>query len=375
MMKVLLLSASTGGGHNSAAKALKASLEAEGCACMVVDALKFASPVIDKIIAGGYETSAKYVPKTFGALYKMSSVKSNKDELDAIFRGMMGKKILNLINNTKPDAIVGTHPFPLMALMKYKEENRIDIPIISVLTDYTAHPTYIHKNIDAYIVGDEDVSYILMNAGVDKSKIYPYGIPISRDFFNTDKVDDIKRDLDLDDRFTVLLAGGSFGAGNIKDSLIELINSRYDFQIVVITGRDESLKEKLEKLMNEIKPQKTVRILGFTKDMPQLLSIGDVLVTKPGGLTTTEAIMKAIPLVIPYYIPGQEAENIDFLLNNGLALKTFKHYSLSTIIEILIDNPDRRQEIIDRMKKRRKPDSSQKTAELVISYIEKNRQV
>ena len=374
MKKILLLSVSAGGGHNSAAKTIMDALEEMNCQVSLVDALKFVSPMLDRLVTGGYEKSAKYVPKAYSSIYKLSSVKTNKDELDVWVRRVIGRRILRLIDSFKPDAIIGTHPFPLTALMKYKEKGILNIPILSILTDYTAHPAYIQKNIDAYIVGDEDVSYILCNSGIDKNKIYPFGIPISDDFLNDDKVELVKKQLQLEDKFTVLLMGGSFGAGNIKKSLLELLNCTHDFQIIVVAGRDNLLKTKLEKLISELNPKKSVKILGFTKDMPELLTIGDVLITKPGGLTTTEAIMKAIPMVIPYYIPGQEEENVDFLLNNGLALKTFKNYPLSTIIDILIENPDRKQEIVDRMKRRRKTGSSHEIAKLTLKLIEENEQ-
>lgn len=370
MKKILLLSVSAGGGHNSAARAIKDSLEEAGCEVSMIDTLKFASPILDRIVSGGYEKSAKYIPRTYGVMYKMAGKKPSKDELDQIVRRAIGRKILRLVQEMNPDAIIGTHPFPVMALMKYKEMGIVNIPIISLLTDYTVHPAYIQQNIDAFIVGDEDVVYLLKNAGIDPKKIYPFGIPISESFLCTNNTDSIKKQLQLENKFTVLLMGGSFGAGNMKECLLDLLSSSYDFQIVVITGRDRSLKEKLEKMMDEIKPEKTVRVLGYTKEMPQLLSFADVLVTKPGGLTTTEAITKAIPMVIPYYIPGQEEDNISFLLNNGLALKTFKNYSLSTIIEILMDHPERRQEIVDRMKERRKTDSAKKIADLTLKLIQ-----
>jgi len=369
MPKVLILSASTGGGHNSAANALKDSLEKYDIEVILVDSLKFVSPILDNIVSQGYEKSAKYIPSTFGVIYKISSGKRRKKDVDIIIRRVLGRKIFHLVENIKPDVIIGTHPFPLMSLMKYKENGDINIPIISVLTDYTAHPLYIQKNIDAYITGHEDISYVLKKSGVDESKIYPFGIPISSNFLNTDRVEQVRESLGLENKFTVILMGGSFGAGNLKDNLTELLSSSYDFQIVVVTGRDTSLKEKLEKILHVLKPSKTVKILGFTKDMPELMTIAHVIITKPGGLTTTEAIIKGLPMVIPFYIPGQEAENVDFLLNNGLALKTFKNYPLSTIIEILMDNPNRRQEIIDRMLKRRKIDSADRTAELVSNMI------
>lgn len=371
MNRILLLTVSAGGGHNSAARAIKEALEKRDCEVTLIDALKFVSPMLDKLVSGGYEKSAKYIPQTYGSIYKISGGKSRKKNLDTIVRQVMGRKILHLVQSKKPDAIIGTHPFPTMALMKYKEKGMVDMPIVSILTDYTAHPAYIQKSIDAYVVGNEDVAYLVRDLGVDYRKIYPLGIPISESFLDTGRVDLVRNQLQLEDKFTVLLMGGSFGAGNIKESLLELLSSSYDFQIVVVTGRDSSLKEKLNKMMEETNTKKTVRILGYTKDMPELLSICSVLVTKPGGLTTTEAMIKTIPMIIPYYIPGQEAGNVDFLLNNGMAMKTSANYPLSRLVEILIKNPDRHAEIVERMKKRRKLDSAAKTADLVIDLINK----
>ncbi|KPU43648.1 processive diacylglycerol beta-glucosyltransferase [Oxobacter pfennigii] len=370
MPKVLILSASTGGGHNSAANAIKEELVALGCEVSVVDAIESASPILNKIVSEGYEKSAKYVPVTYKAFYKISSGKSRKEDLDVLVRRIIGRKILHLVNDFKPDAIIGTHPFPMMALTRYKEQGTINVPVVSIITDYTAHTCYIQNSVDAYIVGDVDVSYILKNSGIAPEKIHPFGIPINSSFLNTERVNTVKKNLDLDDKFTVLVMGGSFGAGSIKESLMELLSSRYDFQIIVVTGRDVKLKAKLDELVEIMRPKKTVRILGFTKDVPELMTISNVLITKPGGLTTTEAIIKGIPMVIPYYIPGQEAENVDFLLNNGLALKTFKNYPLVTIIEILMDNPERLNEIKERMLKRSKADSSLKTAKLTLDLIE-----
>ncbi|MDI6617938.1 MAG: glycosyltransferase [Clostridiales bacterium] len=372
MKKILILTASAGGGHNSAAKALKEAFDIEDCECAIVDSLKFVSPMLDRIVSRGYEKSAKYIPQTYGSFYKLSAGMMKKNNFDTLLKQVMGKKILNLVLSKKPDAIIGTHPFPTMALMKYKEVGRIDVPVISVLTDYTAHPAYVQNNVDAYIVGDTDVAYLLREFGVSMDKVYPFGIPVSRNFIQRSNVELVKEEFQLEDKFTVILMGGSFGAGNMRDCLLDLISSDYDFQIIVITGHDYSLKEKLNKLVSNINSNKPIRILGFTKEMPELLTIGDVLVTKPGGLTTTEAMLKGIPMVIPYYIPGQEEENIDYLLNNGLAIKTSTNYSLPLCIEMLMDNPERKQEIIERMEKKRKPDCADKTAKLVLSLIDKN---
>ena len=167
--------------------------------------------------------------------------------------------------------------------------------------------------------------------------------------------------------------GGSFGAGNIKDTLEELISIDRDFQIIVITGRNKSLKEKLDKALisNENSINKNIRILGFTDKMNDLLSCVDILVSKPGGLTTTESLLKEVPMIIPYFIPGQEEENLDFLSNCGASLRTSKKYTLSVILKVLIDNPDRLEMTKQNIRSIKKLNASQDIAKLAFDILSK----
>ena len=161
--------------------------------------------------------------------------------------------------------------------------------------------------------------------------------------------------------------GGSFGAGNIKETLDELLSIDRDFQVIVITGRNESLKEKLEKKLaaHEDCYDKNILVLGFTNKMNDLLASVDVLVSKPGGLTTTEALLKDLPMIIPYYIPGQEEENLDFLSNCGAALRPTKKFTLTVLLKVLIDDPTRLTMLKNNIKSIRKSDTAQNIANLV----------
>ena len=179
-------------------------------------------------------------------------------------------------------------------------------------------------------------------------------------------------ELNLDpNKFTVLLMGGSFGAGSIKDTLSELISIDRDFQIIVITGRNKSLKEKLEKnlMSHEQSIDKNICVLGFTDKMNDLLSAVDILVSKPGGLTTTESLLKEVPMIVPYFIPGQEEENLDFLSNCGASLRTSKKYTLSIILKVLIDNPDRIEMTKENIRSIKKLNASQDIAKLAFDIL------
>ena len=383
--KVVIMSASTGGGHNRAAKAMKDEIEkkcidGEHITCEIIDSLKLINTTMDKIISSGYEKSAKYTPKAWGGVYKMSdaNIVSKHEYKGNLFNTLLASKLKKLLKERKPDLIIGTHPFPMIALStlkkKYPYRNAFNSffvpPLISVLTDYTAHSTYIQDEIDYYIAGDEYVKEVLISEGVDGDKIKPYGIPVEKSFLEHREKSVVLEELGLaPDKFTVLLMGGSFGAGNIKDTLKELLEIDRDFQIIVITGRNETLKEKLEKSLEKHDIDKNISILGFTQDMNDILSAVDIIVSKPGGLTTTECLLKELPMIIPYYIPGQEEENMDFLSNCGAALRTSKKFTISVLLKVLIDNPMRMELLKNNIKSVKKQNTAEDIANLVSNIL------
>ncbi|CEN79427.1 MGDG synthase family glycosyltransferase [Paraclostridium sordellii] len=399
--KVLIMSASTGGGHNRAARAIeeeliKKTVNGEPIECKIIDSLKLVNTTMDKIISRGYEKSAIYTPNAYGRVYRLSEsgLVSKNEFKDNMITTFMAKKFRKLLLDEKPDVIIGTHPFPMIALSTLKKQcshhaisntvfhsslndkfvsyfNINQFPtLISVLTDYTTHSTWIQNELDYYIVGHEYVKELLISEGVDSNKIKPLGIPVEKSFLQHRNRELVLSELGFDSsKLTVLLMGGSFGAGNIKETLEELININRDFQILVITGKNESLKEKLDKKLKLHNLDKKVKVLGFTNKMNDILASIDVLVTKPGGLTTTEALLKDVPMIVPYYIPGQEEENLDFLCNCGSALRTTKKYSLSVLLKVLIDDSTRLEILKKNIKSIRKFNSSQNIANLVVENL------
>lgn len=394
--KVLIMSASTGGGHNRAARAIKEELESRtindtSIECEIVDSLKLVNNTMDKVISRGYEKSAIYTPKAYGSVYRLSETNlASKNE----FKGnpltsLMARKFKHLLNDSKPDLIIGTHPFPMIALSTLKKHNtlnslslsetfskssKVDIPpMISVLTDYTTHSTWIQNEIDYYIVGHKYVKELLVYEGVNKDKVKDFGIPVEKSFMQHRDRETVLNELGLaTDKLTVLLMGGSFGAGNIKETLEELLTVDRDFQILVITGRNEHLKDKLSKMLNSTAHDKNICLLGYTNKMNDILASIDVLISKPGGLTTTEALLSDVPMIVPYFIPGQEEENLDFLTNCGAALRTTKKYSLPVLLKVLIDDPSRLDMLKENIKSIKKFNSAINISDLVVDILSNN---
>lgn len=394
--KVLIMSASTGGGHNRAARAIKEELESRtidnmSIECEIVDSLKLVNNTMDKVISRGYEKSALYTPKAYGSVYRFSetTIASKNEFKTNPLTSLMARKFKHLLNESTPDLIIGTHPFPMIALSTLKKNNnihslsrsesfykstKVDIPpMISVLTDYTTHSTWIQNEIDYYIVGHEYVKELLVYEGVDSEKVKAFGIPVEKSFLSHRDRETVLTELGLSpEKLTVLLMGGSFGAGNIKETLEDLIAIDRDFQILVITGRNEHLKDKLSKMLDSTIHNKNICLLGYTNKMNDILASIDVLISKPGGLTTTEALLNDVPMIVPYFIPGQEEENLDFLTNCGAALRTTKKYSLSVLLKVLIDDPSRLDNLRKNIKSIRKFDSAVNISNLVVDILSSN---
>ena len=394
--KVLIMSASTGGGHNRAARAIKEELESRtidnmSIECEIVDSLKLVHNTMDKVISRGYEKSALYTPKAYGSVYRFSetTIASKNEFKTNPLTSLMARKFKHLLNESTPDLIIGTHPFPMIALSTLKKNNnihslsrsesfykstKVDIPpMISVLTDYTTHSTWIQNEIDYYIVGHEYVKELLVYEGVDSEKVKAFGIPVEKSFLSHRDRETVLTELGLSpEKLTVLLMGGSFGAGNIKETLEDLIAIDRDFQILVITGRNEHLKDKLSKMLDSTIHNKNICLLGYTNKMNDILASIDVLISKPGGLTTTEALLNDVPMIVPYFIPGQEEENLDFLTNCGAALRTTKKYSLPVLLKVLIDDPSRLDNLRKNIKSIRKFDSAVNISNLVVDILTDN---
>lgn len=394
--KILIMSASTGGGHNRAARAIKEELESRtidnmSIECEIVDSLKLVNNTMDKVISRGYEKSALYTPKAYGSVYRFSetTIASKNEFKTNPLTSLMARKFKHLLNESTPDLIIGTHPFPMIALSTLKKNNnihslsrsesfykstKVDIPpMISVLTDYTTHSTWIQNEIDYYIVGHEYVKELLVYEGVDSEKVKAFGIPVEESFLSHRDRETVLTELGLSpEKLTVLLMGGSFGAGNIKETLEDLITIDRDFQILVITGRNEHLKDKLSKMLDSTIHNKNICLLGYTNKMNDILASIDVLISKPGGLTTTEALLNDVPMIVPYFIPGQEEENLDFLTNCGAALRTTKKYSLPVLLKVLIDDPSRLDNLRKNIKSIRKFDSAVNISNLVVDILTDN---
>lgn len=336
MKKILILTTSTGQGHNQAANSLKEIFERRGYTVEKYDFLESNSTFLNSTITMGYEFLASKIPGFYGFFYNITDKKITNRLLKYIFWNTE-RKLHNYISKEKPDIIIGTHPLSVNIVTHLKRRGLINTPFISIVTDFMVHYSYIDEYTDSYITASKYTKDYLASRGIDKNKIYPYGIPINPIFFHKDNSIIETKDTEY---FNILLMGGSMGLENISYVLKELIKNKNKLRITVVCGNNTHLKNKLlSKYPSDI-PGKKLHILGFTNDISSIMDYCDLIITKPGGLTVTESIAKNLPIIIPFAIPGQEVQNTEFLTKMGCALYVQNIRDINSNVDLLLENSD-----------------------------------
>lgn len=362
-MKIIIFTASTGGGHKRAAAAIEAKIKAVSpdTKVKVIDAMKTIGRVYDKTVCDGYHFMATKIPKVYGKFYKITDRRTLMYKAVMQSNTMMSAKLLDTINEYKPDAIIMCHPFVTTMISKLRRQHKIDVKAISLITDYDAHRTYIVPYVDAYVLAEPDMATKLIDEyGVGKSIIYPLGIPIFDRFTEAfDKKAICEREGLDPNKPTILLMAGSFGVTSVLSFYKALAERAPEMQFIVITGRNIKLFANLEKVIEETGMQDNTKLLYFVKNVEDYMHISDLIVTKPGGLTVTESLACSLPMAIYSAFPGQERDNAEFLLNKGAAIMLRKKTGADDIVNLVKDK-EKLDEMKEKCRELHRPDSAEK---------------
>ena len=372
-MNILILSASTGGGHMRASKAIEGYMTQQNkdINVKIVDSLLYISPILNKTVTGGYVYLATKTPKLYGKLYDLT----NKDHKLANFvtrlNNIFANKLLPLIDEFRPDIIITTHPFPTEMVSRLKSKKEINIPLICIMTDYAPHKAWINDKVDAYIVANDDLVTKMVTEGVDSRCIYPYGIPVDEVFFEEKEKQLVIEELGLDKSLpTILMMAGSFGVSNVFDVYENIIDIDLDFQIILVTGKNQKLYNHFEEVIGS-SPKKT-KLIYFTEEINKFMQASDIIITKPGGLTVTEALACNIPMAVFDAIPGQEEENAEFLLKHNMAVRISDGNSCREAIIELLKDGEKLEDMKEACKSFDKNDSTKNIFLLINELIENN---
>lgn len=367
-MKIMILTASTGAGHNKAAEAIEEYIQDSGLhEVQKVDTFKVISRSLDKTVCNSYLFMARKAPYVFGKLYKQSN-KDNvfSDVVPKLFSSF-GKFLLNHIKEKDPDLIITTHPFSTEMISKLKESGEIRASQICVITDYGLHKAWLGDAVDAYVTACSDMTSSMRQEGVPEDRIHSIGIPVRKVFFSeTDRAAIINR-MGFDSQIpVVLLMAGSFGVANIISLYRILEKSDTEMQIVVITGKNQKLYEAFEKEVFGKEPRKhKIQLVYYTSEVQKYMKAADLLITKPGGLTTSEALACNLPIAAFDAIPGQEEDNARFIEQNGMGLRLHGNDAFEAEITTLLADKERLQRMRENCSRFNKSDCGERLLDLI----------
>lgn len=366
-MKVLFLSASTGGGHTKAAEAIieRMYMKNQDFEGKIVDALKYINPFVDRLITGTYLAAIRNTPGIYGQFYGWAEKKENITNITKNFNRLVSNKLTRLINDYKPEVIVCTHTFPVQMLSVLKKRGKISIPVIAVVTDFVSHLFWKLDGVDAFVVAHAYIKSDMVKMGIEESRIFVYGIPVSADFLLNKDRETILGKLGLKNKTTILLMGGSLGLGDVRKTLKSLLKSKRDLQIIAVAGHNKKLEIQLMAMASRFK--KDVIIYGFTDRISDLMDVSDFIITKPGGVTISEALVKGIPIILMSPIPGQEERNAAFLTNTGAAARIYRNDDMEGMLCQILDNPLRIRHMKEMAQYLAKPEAG----DSIITLIEK----
>jgi processive 1,2-diacylglycerol beta-glucosyltransferase len=319
--KILILTCNTGEGHNSAARAIFEELNEQGVSCEVVDTILFKSQKASDVVSNIYSGIIKKVPKLFGLLYKIGGIYDKSHLPSPVYsaNATYAKQLNDYIKEHGFNCVICTHIFAMEAMTAVKEKYNPTIKTYGVLTDYTAIPFYKDTAMDSYFAPNEAVASQLNSAGIPASIIFPTGIPVSPKYNLPISQEEARNKVNLptDKKIISIMSGGA-GCGQIA-KLCKQFNKRFDNNnlILVFTGNNKKLKDKLEK---RYRNNSKISVISFTREINYYIKASDVVLTKAGGLSSTEVAVANVPLVHLMPIPGCETYNFQYFTSHGMSL-------------------------------------------------------
>lgn len=320
-LKVLILSCDTGEGHNSAAAAVAGALTHRGIENRVFDPLVLAGKYAERFVSGAYTAIMKNAPSAFNALYRAGDIYSSTGITSPVYHAnaRYAANLRSFIETNGYDRVVCTHLYPMETMTAIRKAGEFPVPCYGVLTDYTCIPFLAETDLDGYFIAHEDLSAELVEKGIPSERIIVTGIPVDEKFAQHMDKAAARNYLAIPQQQDVFLVmSGGIGVGN-AGAICDEILLRHDggaFTVYILVGRNSDLKQTLEE---KYAGNEHVRIVTFTKKVNVYMNAADVMISKPGGLTSTEAAVAQVPLVQLLVYTACEAPNIAFFASHGLS--------------------------------------------------------
>ncbi|MFZ3129616.1 MAG: glycosyltransferase [Desulfosporosinus sp.] len=350
LLRVLVFSAAFGNGHLRAAEAVIEGILSKHPSAEIchLDFGDFLNQRINTLIKNIYGEIIKYIPKLWGSFYYKTAKVQLRSKSQHFLSQLGRSRFLNYIQVFKPDFIVCTYPTVSSILAQLRLEQLLQVPVITVITDYTVHSHWVHHGVDGYVVACPEVKESLVSWGIKAGHIYETGIPVSPKFEVVMEREPLTAKLGLkSDLPTFLVMGGSYGVlKGAKRICKKLADSLVPVQTIVVCGKNKKLYFSLEEVIAQ--GRNPMLRFEFVDNVEELMAVSDLIITKAGGLTVSEALTKQLPLVIYKPIPGQEDENAHFVVHKGAGCIAGNEEELGQLLNRFLRHPEE----IEKMRKK-----------------------
>lgn len=371
MNNILILYISEYGGHSKAAKNIKEALEAgrEELRIKNINGFGHFYPLGEKIVDYMYTKVIRHIPQLWGGMYDRKPLVQNLNPFRKAISVHTFKKLKILIDDFNPHCIVTTQAFPCGIVADYKAKFGLSAPLIAVVTDYYPHRFWVHQAVDHYVVACEEAKRILINEGIASDKINILGIPVSIQFMQSYQRNQVMREMGFVESLpVVLIMGGGLGLGPIEYVAQQLDMLEQKFQLVVVCGKNRKLYDWFSQNKQSFK--RPLFCYEYITTIPKIMDCVDIIITKAGGITVSEALAKGLAIVITDPIPGQEERNTSYLLKQEAVVAAENCTQVAGLVKDLFETPSRLQKLRARARQIATADSSAKIAQLVTRSIQ-----
>lgn len=362
MYRVLFLYATNNSGHQKSAEAIKKSLQQLEPSVKTYETDFFTSryPTIGPFIFRMYVELMRSIPHTWDYLYDNPGLASLTKELRQFFHFLNIPKLHEVLDEYRPHAVVCTQAVPAGFIANEKVKGRLKVPLFVTITDFVANPYWPDSQVDRYFVPDERIRGALMERGIPAERVEVTGIPIDNSFAQSMPKALARKKLDLRPNIpTILIMGGSQGLGQIPEAVEDILRVNRSIQAIVVTGSNRDLCRYLRRRHFA---DRNVLILNYVRNVSRLMDASDLIVSKPGGLTSAEAMAKGLPIVILSPLPGQEERNAVYLTREGIAERCNEVTDLHRIVESFLSHPQKTKKFQMQSLQRGRPHASRDIA-------------
>jgi processive 1,2-diacylglycerol beta-glucosyltransferase len=377
-VNLLIMSASVGAGHLRAAEALEAAFRqlAPGATIQRVDVLTLTNAAFRRVYARAYLDLVNKAPHLLGYLYDLMdrppSPRRRSDRLRLLVQELNLAPFIHFLEDQPFDAVVNTHFLPAEIIAALRSKGQLQLPQYTVTTDFETHRLWLNQPCEHYFTATEEGALNLQHWGVPAADVTVSGIPIHPVFSAPkERRTCLEHQGLVGDRPIVLQLAGGFGVGPVEGLYREILQIEIPLEVVVVAGRNERLQAQVATV--EVPSRHRAKVMGFTDQIDELMLLADLVVSKPGGLTTSEVLARGAALAIVNPVPGQESRNSDFLLENGAAIKINNMGTLAYKLTGLLRDPGRLQHLKENARRLSKPRAAFDVAQRILNWTKQRR--